>query len=111
MRNDKGQFLKGYCGNRAGRPRGSRNKIGETFLSELYADWIENGAAAIEDVRIHQPAAYLKVAAWLVPKQLEVEDNPFDGVTDEELAAVLAYARSALGTSEEGDGGPSSGAH
>jgi hypothetical protein len=110
-RNEKGQFPKGQSGNGAGRPRGSRNKLGEAFIAELCADWTANGAAVIEQVRKEQPAAYLKIVAWLVPKELEIEDGPFDGFTDEELANLVACARNALGIPEEGDSGPGSAAH
>jgi hypothetical protein len=109
--NEKSQFPKSQSGNGAGRPRGSRDKLGQAFITQLYADWIANGAAVIEQVRIEQPAAYLKIVASLFPEQLEVEDDIFDGVTDEELAALIAYAQNALGIPEEGDSGPDSAAH
>jgi hypothetical protein len=40
--------------------------------------------------------------ASLLPKQLDIRENPFDGVTDEELAAVLAYVRNALAVAQAG---------
>jgi hypothetical protein len=91
-----GRWPPGQSGNPAGRPRGSRNKLGEAFITELYADWIAHGAKVIATVRDEEPAAYLKIVASLLPKQLEIKDNMFDGVADEELAAVLAYVRDAL---------------
>jgi hypothetical protein len=30
-----------------GRPRGSRNKLGEVFITQLYTDWLEHGEAVI----------------------------------------------------------------
>ncbi len=101
-RNEKGQFVKGQSGNPAGRPRGSRNKTGKAFLAELYAHWIKNGAAAIERVRQKRPKVYLKLVASLLPKQLDIKEDPFDELTDEELAAVLAYIRNAIAVAQAG---------
>jgi hypothetical protein len=43
----------------------------------------------------------------LVPKQSDIkEDNAFDGISDEELADIIAYIQRAL--EEEGDSGPGS---
>jgi hypothetical protein len=95
-RNIRGQFEKGHAGNAHGRPRGSRNKLGESFLQELYADWIAHGKEAIRKVREEMPHVYLKVVASLIPKQLEIRENAFDGVSDDELDAIIAYARNAL---------------
>jgi len=36
------------------------------MLADLYADWCEHGAEAIRQVREDDPAAYLKVIAFLV---------------------------------------------
>lgn len=92
-----GRFL---TGNNAspGRPKGARNKLGEDFVQKLQADFAEHGKKAIETVRQERPADYLKVVASLLPKQIEVKEGAFDGVSDEQLAALVLAARSALGT-------------
>jgi hypothetical protein len=88
-----------------GRPKGARNKLGEEFMQSLYADYLIHGAQVIERVREERPHEYLKVVASLLPKQLEIREAPFDGISDEELAALIVAARSALGLAEEsGDG-------
>jgi hypothetical protein len=105
--NAKDQFPGSQNGITAGRPRGSCNRLGQAFIAVLCADWIENGAAVIEQVRLEQPAAYLKMVWSLVPKQSDIkEDNAFDGISDEELADIIAYIQRAL--EEEGDSGPGS---
>src|SRR5258707_6493818 len=100
-----GRWQPGQSGNPAGRPRGSRNKLGESFITELYVHWIENGAKAIVEVREKQPAVYLKIVASLLPKQLEIKDDAFDGLTDEQLAAFIAHERAALGLGAESEPG------
>ena len=47
--------------------------------------------------RQDQPDQYLKIVASLLPKQVEVKDGAFDGVSDEELAALVTAARLVLG--------------
>jgi hypothetical protein len=45
-----GRLLPGNtCGIR-GRPRGSRNKLGEEFITNLQADWTAHGANVIATV-------------------------------------------------------------
>lgn len=83
--------------NLAGRPKGSRNKLGEAFVQALYEDFQANGVAVIEAVRADKPDVYLKVIAQIVPKELTLKTDAFDGLTDEQLAIVLSAARSALG--------------
>jgi hypothetical protein len=65
-------FEKGVSGNPAGRPKGSRNKLSEEFLSVLCADFEEHGAAAIVTMRKNDPGNYVKVVAGLVPKDMNV---------------------------------------
>lgn len=68
-----------------GRPKGSRNKLGEDFLKAMADDFEKNGVAAIEKVRTEKPDAYIKVIAGLLPQDINFNVNKFDGLTDEQL--------------------------
>ena len=76
----------GESGNPAGRPKGSRNKLSEEFVAEVYADWCEHGAAAIKTLRETRPDVYVKVLASLLPRQVQAEVT---GPTHEERVAEL----------------------
>ena len=51
---------------------GSRSKFSEAMVADFAADWDAHGAAVLERVRLTDPATYLRVAAVLVPKELNV---------------------------------------
>ena len=78
-RGTNGQFLKGSKG-LGGRKPGSRNKLGEKFISDLAADWQKNGKAALETVRNEHPEIYLRVIASIIPRdiwqRIEVRGKP-----------------------------------
>lgn len=95
----------GEVRNPNGRPKGSRNKLGEAFIADLYADWLAHGSEVIEAVRKDRPQDYLKVTASILPKQLEVKTDAFDGVSDEELASLVTIVRTAIGSADESRGG------
>ncbi len=92
----------GQSGNPAGRPRGSRNRLGDDFIKSLQEDFEVNGKQVIETVRLERPHEYLKVIASILPKQIELKEGTFDGITDEQLAAIVYAARSAIGLAEGG---------
>jgi hypothetical protein len=79
-----GRFLAGNSGN-GGRQKGARNKLGEAFLDALHEDFNEHGQAAIVQVRTEKPDQYLKVIASILPRDLNVNINPNDEMTDEQL--------------------------
>lgn len=76
-----GKFLQGFSGNKAGRPVGCRNKLGEAFLADFYADWKLHGAAVLRTVRDLDPVAYAKIAALLTAKIDDSGRTPETGVT------------------------------
>src|SRR5262249_61997695 len=79
--------------------QGSRNKLAEAFLADVYADWLEHGILALVRVREKQPAAYLRVVASLLPQHVEVSDD-VGLLSDDELDARLKLVEAALGKSD-----------
>lgn len=84
---EKGRFLSGNIG--GGRTKGARSKLGEEFIHALYEDFQAHGAEVIETVRMEKPDQYLKVVASLLPKDINVSGNEFDGMSDAELIARM----------------------
>lgn len=68
-----------------GRPKGARNKLGEAFIEDLLHSWEAQGPEAISRVIQEKPEQYLKVIASLMPKDLNVNFNPTDEMTDDQL--------------------------
>jgi hypothetical protein len=84
----------GQSGNPKGRPKGSRNKLSESFISALSDDFEKNGVAVIAAVRAEKPAEYLKIIAAIVPKEINVNDMTLQDMSDEELLERLDEVRS-----------------
>lgn len=63
----------GQSGNPKGRPPGSKDKLGEAFVSALLDDFEENGSQAIVTCRTEKPDVYLQVIARVIPKDVNVK--------------------------------------
>lgn len=66
----KGQVL-----NPHGRPKGSRNKFGEAFINDFLEDWELHGKQALKDCRQDDPATYCRIAASIIPRELNINDE------------------------------------
>ena len=70
-----GRFAPGFSGNPGGSPEATRRAFNKRFLLDLAEDWQQHGREVFKRVRRESPAAYLKVCAMLVPKELKFEHS------------------------------------
>ncbi|MGE0235884.1 hypothetical protein [Methylocystis sp.] len=91
QRDAKGQLLPGHTLWRNHLPKttrkGSRNLFPKAFVKALRDDYELHGATAIENCRISDTAAYLRLIASLLPK--EIPKRPEEQMTDAELESEL----------------------
>jgi hypothetical protein len=88
-------FKPGQSGNPKGREKGSRNKLGEHFIKELYAHWQQHGVSVLDRVQHDDPSTYLKVVASLLPKETHHTHflDDLKELSTEELKRKLALIR------------------
>ena len=92
-----GKFAPGWSGNPGGSLEATRRSFNKDFLLALAADFKKHGAAAIEKVRKTQPAAYMKICALLVPREMKLEHSGgVKDLTDEELEQAIAAIKAML---------------
>jgi hypothetical protein len=96
----------GEVRNPHGRPLGSRNKLAEAFVADMYQAWEADGSKAIQEMIKRKPWEFVKIAAGLMPQKLEIT-NKFQSLPDAELAATLTRALKDI--TPRADGRPPSG--
>ena len=95
LRAPTGQFVKGTVGpNPNGRPKGSRNKLGEAFVADLYEHWKANGVSVLARAAAEKPADYLKVVASILPRDIKVS---LETMSDGELQKQIDRLTQSLG--------------
>jgi hypothetical protein len=88
-----GKFAPGYSGNPGGSLEATRRSFNK------------HGAAAIEKVRKQQPAAYMKICALLVPREMKVDhSNAIKAMSDEQIEACIEAIEGMLAARAAGDG-------
>src|SRR6516162_4974930 len=69
----------------------TRRSFNRDFLLALAADFKKHGAAAIEKVREQQPAAYMKICALLVPREMKLEHaGGVKAMTEDQIVDAIA---------------------
>jgi hypothetical protein len=98
------RFKPGQSGNPAGRPKGSRNKLGEQFLDDLLDAWNERGKAALAQCAQREPTQFCKIMAGILPREIVVAAlnmNATVSISDMEetrgFLEAFRYARDKIG--------------
>jgi hypothetical protein len=80
----------GEQGNPHGNRHHSRHLLNQEFIQALLLHFRQHGKKVIEKVAREQPAAYIKILALLVPREMKIEHtDPVKGLSDEQLAAMI----------------------
>lgn len=94
LRSSNGKLLPGAKLGQ-GRPQGSRDQLTRAFLFQLADTFQRKGKAAMERLADTDPAAFIRVCASLMPKDIKVSSGPLGHLSEQELDA-LAYAAQRL---------------
>jgi len=87
----------GEAGVTMGHAQRTRHLFNKAFLEALADDFRLYGRQAIEKVRKTQPAAYMKICALLVPREMKVEHSQgVKAMSDEEIEAAIELIKSML---------------
>lgn len=86
-------FQPGLSGNPKGRPKGSRNKLGEDFLTDLLEVWGARGKECIEATATNHPEKLVSIVAGILPKELNVKTNPLEQMSDVDLERAIAEVK------------------
>jgi hypothetical protein len=99
MANPKPSPATRFSADRPGRAKqkGARDRLSAAFLTDFAEDYETHGKAVIQTVREQDPATYLRLAASLLPKLLEIEERtPESELTDEQLEEFYAMLSARL---------------
>jgi hypothetical protein len=99
-----GRFAPGFSGNPGGSPEAMRRLVNKAFLEALAEDFRKGGPQAIAKVRRYQPAAYMKICALLVPREMKLEHSGgVKAMSDEQLERSIQLLQAAIARREAGE--------
>ncbi|MER8385452.1 hypothetical protein NKJ46_33960 [Mesorhizobium sp. M0166] len=68
-----------------GRTKRAKKTLADGFLEAIRADFRAHGAGVIAEVRAEKPDQYLKLVLSVLPKDLSVNINNLDALSDDEI--------------------------
>jgi predicted NBD/HSP70 family sugar kinase len=82
-----------------GRKLHARDRLSKAFITALADSFDKKGKRVIDQLADNDPAAYARLCASLLPKEVFVSKGPLAELTEQELSA-LAYAAQRLAASD-----------
>jgi hypothetical protein len=96
----------GQSGNPKGRAVGSRSKLAENFLTDLYSAWQQFGSDAIARVVQRKPEIFLKIVAYVIPREFQVRsEGALSRLSDEQSNELISTINGQL-AARAGSGSP-----
>jgi len=90
-------FKPGVSGNPHGNRHRTRHLLNQEFMQALLLNFRHQGKKAIEKVARNQPAAYLKILALLVPREMKVEHSGgVKSMSDEQIEQAIEAIQTML---------------
>jgi hypothetical protein len=97
-------FQQGVSGNPHGNRHRTRHLLNQEFMQALLLNFRHQGKKAIEKVARNQPAAYLKILALLVPREMKVEHSGgVKAMSDEQIEQAIEAIQRMLEARAPGD--------
>ena len=97
-------FRQGVSGNPHGNRHRTRHLLNQEFMQALLLNFRHQGKKAIEKVARNQPAAYLKILALLVPREMKLESSGgVKAMTDEQIERSIELIKEMLAQREAGE--------
>ncbi|WP_287321824.1 hypothetical protein [Mesorhizobium sp.] len=69
----------------SGRPKRAKKTLADGFLDAIRADFRAHGAGVIAEVRTEKPDQYLKIVLSVLPKDLHLNINSLEALSDDEI--------------------------
>lgn len=69
----------------SGRPKRAKKTLADGFLEAIRADFRAHGAGVIAEVRTEKPDQYLKIVLSVLPKDLHLNINSLEALSDDEI--------------------------
>ena len=105
-RNALGHPLKGESLNPNGRPKGSKNKLAQSFFTDCLKVWEESGFEALRDMAATDPASFNRMIASTMPKEIDVDQISTDGsMTPPATINIIAQSPELMDEAEHDDDG------
>jgi hypothetical protein len=85
---------------RAGRKPGSRSRLSNKLIQDLYDEWIEGGKDALRIMRIEEPGQFVRCALATLPREWLIESVASE-LGDDELDEQINFIREQLARLQE----------